>query len=103
MKTQHTKGEWVIEQHHPSIYVCSGYKGFVIAEVTNQQISHFIGNDEEAQANAKLIAAAPDMLEALNCLLETMRPHIMKMGIRKGFSEHAALAQAQTAIHKATE
>ena len=68
MKVIHTKGELVIEKREHGFYVCSGYKGFVITDVTGDQISHFIGNMEESEANAKLIASAPEMLETLNKL-----------------------------------
>jgi hypothetical protein len=58
---------------------------------------------EEARANAHLIAAAPELLEALRGLHDTMRPHIMKMNIRRGFSEHVALAAADKAIREAIQ
>ena len=57
---------------------------------------------EQAIANAKLIAQAPALLEALNLMCETMKPYIYKLGVKKGFTELTVLAQAQTAIHKAT-
>jgi hypothetical protein len=72
MKTKHTPKEWTIENHEHSINICSGYKGFVIAEVTGDCITHFIGNKEESEANAKLIAAAPVMLEALQKAIEVI-------------------------------
>ena len=44
-----------------------------------------------------------DIIRELQDLCKTMRPYIMSLNIRKGFSEHVALAQAEKAIHKATE
>lgn len=72
MKTKHTKGSWEIEEREHGFYVCSGFKGFVIADVTGDQITHFIGNKEEAEANAKLIAAAPELLAALQKAVEVI-------------------------------
>jgi len=116
MKTKHTEGKWKVDDSSEyNISVVSpwtqvvtpantmtfgDYRGALICEM---HYNSGVPTKEQALANAKLIASAPDLLEALDHLLETMRPHIMKMGIKKGFSEHAALTQAQTAIHKATE
>lgn len=76
MKTKHTQGEWIMEKHEHTIYVCSGYKGFVIAEVTGDRIAHFIGNKQEAEANAKLIATAPELLDASQSVLESLNQMI---------------------------
>ena len=105
MKTQkHTAEKWTLENlTGPLLRVTAGEKGFVIAMITGDCISHFIGNTEEAIANAKLIAAAPDMLEALNELVKNVSPYIYKLGVKKGFSEIVALEAAKTAIRKATE
>lgn len=68
-KFNHTQDNWQIERAdylkgHPFL-ITQGNNGFVIAEVTNQSITRFIGNESEAEANAKLIAAAPIMLDNL--------------------------------------
>lgn len=70
METKHTKGEWIITpmkcwKGEPILITHESKTGFVIAEITNQGNSRFISNKEEAEANAKLIAAAPKLLEAL--------------------------------------
>jgi hypothetical protein len=65
METKFTKGEWIVEDRTNPINVTCGKKGFVITQVTNTQISHFLGNEQEAKANAKLIAAAPKILMEL--------------------------------------
>lgn len=67
-KSKHTQGEWIISHganHIPSIG----------SKILHQPIAHLCrvneetkGIDAEAEANARLIAAAPDMLEALKVL-----------------------------------
>jgi hypothetical protein len=77
MKTpQHTNNYWTIEPapytSGKPIYITAGKQGFVIATVTNQSISNFIGNEKEAQANAKLISAAPDLLKAVQYMKDRL-------------------------------
>ena len=59
--TQHTPGPWVTDNGHAErdgIQVWDTVHGWIIADVVNDQ-------HDNAEANAALIAAAPDMLEAL--------------------------------------
>ena len=71
---KHTKGEWGISKHY------YGYKilidGNKIADVWNKRESYAV-TEEEALANAKLIASAPELLKALNLIQE----YINKMGV----------------------
>lgn len=59
MKTQHTQGEWEID----------GNSIFPKGLSSNIAIIQERTNEDETIANAKLIAAAPELLEALNNLL----------------------------------
>ena len=95
MKTTHTAGEWTLnEQNREDMTIRAGKNGFVIAEVTSTGVAHFLGNQSEAEANARLIAASPDLLEALQSCLNWAK---------NGNQEHLIVFEAaQAAINKAT-
>ena len=59
MKTKHTKGKWEVGGQDPDIYIESGLK----------TLCKLWGQGEEQEANAKLITAAPDLLECLDYVL----------------------------------
>lgn len=56
MKTKHTHGVWVSSGYRVDVDVADGLSG--ICEMSDWM------SDEEMEANAKLIAAAPELLEA---------------------------------------
>src|SRR5574343_371831 len=62
MTTKHTKGEWEIVRFQSSIFIESD-------NGERAELSSF-KNGDSLEANAKLIAAAPDLLEALYFFLE---------------------------------
>lgn len=72
MKTQHTKGPWIVRGHDES------QGGSLIvslsADIENDVASVYGGNEDEPlerEANARLIAAAPELLEALKDVYAT--------------------------------
>ena len=79
---KHTKGEWIVKSNSELCWVES--KTHHIATVS-------FGNE----ANAKLIAAAPDLLESLVNVLKSMDE-----GMR--FNQLQQYKQAEKAIKKAT-
>lgn len=66
MKSNHTQGEWKVEMLGKSYKVATDE--LLIADVHGF-------NEVDRQANARLIAAAPDMYEALKLLLAESRKH----------------------------
>lgn len=85
----HTPGPW--ETKWPKFNCSIESRGGVVATV---YIGHTLG-DSESQANASLIAAAPDLLEALKAL----RDHAVDDTDDRRLSE--AVANADAAIAKA--
>ena len=101
MKTQHTKGEWA-----NSIRGIKSDKGLLIAQCWYGDNSNAEGNlnavpsIEEYHANAKLIAAAPELLEALQNITKTAYPKESNSGP----AVYVKLQNiAMEAINKATE
>lgn len=67
MKTTHTPGPWEADVH-------MGRDGFTIADMIEPSICEMVSSHspEEVKANAHLIAAAPDLLDALDRLVEDL-------------------------------
>jgi hypothetical protein len=66
METKHTKGEWIMDCRNKAIEENPNHLQIISNEVQICLVNHAIGeiNVHEYVANAKLIAAAPDLLEA---------------------------------------
>ena len=101
-KTQHTKGQWSIlpeECDKPYIRIRGNRLGgrYKIANVVTPIYDGGGSQEaEETRANARLIAAAPELLEALQAALEALRGSA-------GFDEiNNAKKQVKAAIAKAT-
>ena len=94
MSAAHTPGPWVKDRYNQ----LRGPNGVQVG-VWDAGIS-WVSRDDEAEANARLIGAAPDLLEALKAM--------KRAGLREGISasEQAGLdliyEQACAAIAKAT-
>lgn len=68
-EVKHTPGPWHQTRKHPR--QISDTRGFKIAKcLTTTKGANFEMTPAEAEANARLIAAAPDMLEALEGFVE---------------------------------
>lgn len=101
MKTQHTEGEWIISvndyEEFEVVLDDSEFGTCIIASIEDQQ---------EKEANAKLIAAAPELLEALKDILDFSKDDLKAWANYKTHTRitlHGGdLIKALTAIEKAT-
>lgn len=91
MSTQHTPGPWVAFADHPEGAIPVRADGLLVAVCRYSQNPR-IGK-ENAEANAHLIAAAPELLEALKDVMDRL--------VDKHEQDESAVA-AHAAITKAT-
>lgn len=96
MKTKHTQGEWVYK--NKLVDKVASQKIFCGKKVIVQMVAYeFFGcSISEANANAKLIAAAPELLEALKRFIKFVDNQNLDY-------ESSMVLQAKIAIKKATE
>ena len=76
---KHTKGKWYSNGIHIMIEGKMGVQG----QAFLQNIPSYENNfavDKEAEANAKLMAASPDMLDALIALKDYCKYHDIRLG-----------------------
>ena len=106
METKFTKGEWVFYEtpnyHKPEcsrIDVSSRESSLWICNVQN---NGYIAEDE-GLANAKLISAAPELLNRLNSLVLSVKAHPNYIFGEEGDEWHDIVGLAEEAIKKATE
>jgi hypothetical protein len=92
MNGQHTPGPWIVKRAG-GIDVMTADRRLLIADCAGNKV----GGYEESQANALLIAAVPDLLEALKALL---RESVNESGAPLRPSREA-IATAQAAVVKA--
>jgi len=97
MQTMHTPGPWTVEgpvfnSKSPSRHIRAGLNGYP---------AHAFGQSgAEAEGNARLIAAAPEMLAALDGLLREFGRD--REGLDPEISGHARLIAAYAVLDKAT-
>jgi len=73
-KVSATPGPWYIEEHNPGEFdITSGEGGKIIAMADCE--------GKEAKANAHLIAAAPELLEALKLVRDKYQEHFENMPV----------------------
>jgi hypothetical protein len=71
MSGQHTPGPWVIDWNVSRLDIFSSTAETLIATVRRSTLSS--GMDETAKANARLIAALPELLEMLRISVEVLK------------------------------
>ena len=91
--SQHTQGPWTVENN--SIY---GNAGMIRPFIASVEDDH---RDEETNANARLIAAAPDLLDALQWITRcaSIRGPV---GTTAYLISDKRMAEVRAAIAKAT-
>jgi len=96
METKHTKGEWIIKPSASELYSdIQTQDGKRICECKSYGEGFNDATEDEREANAKLIAAAPELLKALIDCLYLIDQHD-KTGVK-------AFEKAKLAIKKSTE
>ena len=89
MNTKHTKGNWSVKSNRELTWVETD------SDLESKIICTMSSNDK-CEANAKLIAAAPDLLEALQKLLDRLDSQHHSLAIS------GTLRECREAIKKAT-
>ncbi len=97
MKTQHTKGKWTVVDSGGTVISARESTYITICKLENLPLRI----SAEVEANAKLIAAAPDMLEALQSVNNYFIDLQNKCALT--FSDERAWKLVSKAIQKATE
>jgi hypothetical protein len=101
---KHSEGPWGMSSESPRIikqYDSLGETNVIIGSASAYPKSGFFPSDEVALANARLICAAPDLLEALLALLKDEEWHAaMADEVTLGARDNIRIARA--AIEKAT-
>jgi hypothetical protein len=87
---KHTPGPWNYDRSGYSLYVNSGRELVTALSMDGKRL-------ETSEANARLIAAAPDMLDALQRARE-----VLLWNLGDDARIDAAFAAVSAAIHKAT-
>ena len=70
MEMKHTTGPWVIDWNVARLDIFSSEAKVLVASLRRSALSEDI--DEAARANARLIAAAPEMYEAIAAIATAM-------------------------------
>ena len=88
---EHTKGPWEVDElKSGNLFIQGNSRDYTVAQVLK---NHYV-DDEIHKANAKLIAASPDMLEALEGMLQAYEGDA-------GDTDSPACIKARAAIEQA--
>ena len=98
--SKHTPGPWTVTRVSKSTIVKDIYISASPERIARVCVSSTAQSIAEYEANARLIAAAPDLLEALNRLLPMAEDGIFQYGGKTGDDDDIVFARA--VIAKAT-
>ena len=96
METTHTQGEWLFSKGSTPHFQCQVY-----SQETGQTIA--VTYNDEGQHNARLIAAAPELLEALQKLVQFVEWRQDFIVEDHELGESNQYSEALSAIQKATQ
>lgn len=104
METKHTQGQWASTHDASKERGVRTFSGFICFL---PKPTHYHGQDErydneikEYEANAKLIAASPDLLEALQMMIKEFS---IISDARNEYEQEIAVSKAEKAIEKAIQ
>jgi hypothetical protein len=95
---KHTPGPWSDDWNFIVVSRADGRENYIAQICESDEEGLFIEDSAERAANARLIAAAPDLLAALRALLDWGREHTSPTDAN---SPHQLLIAASDAIAKA--
>ncbi|BAG75040.1 hypothetical protein [Pseudomonas phage PAJU2] len=111
-KQSHTPGPWVLDTIPTSVGICHRIGPFPPRRPDDVKVRHAClyadypsasnPADEELEANARLMAAAPELLEALQGMIEVYGGQYNDDCLPKSSTELELIQQARAAIAKAT-
>lgn len=73
--------------HTPGPWHTAAYETFFAVKMGPRSVAIIQSLTQEAEANARLIAAAPDLLEAAELVLTGAAPETLRAAVRKARSE----------------
>lgn len=108
---KHTPGPWQLAFIKGDIDICigvqtipeNGYSQMIVNTILPNTDKEYLKEREELEANAKLISAAPDLLEVC-ILLDELKNKILPFAETPHFEDaHDLITKAKAAIKKATK
>ena len=96
MRTKHTNGQWTAEKENKNYSIFSDK--MYIGSISSSDVE-----SEQAEANTKLIASAPELLEALQSVADFYKAKISQTQGADQFNWECRLKEIQPIIDKATK
>jgi len=96
--SEFTKGKWIAQKRTPTLFEIRNVNGKLVCELENYERNKQIMGYQELEANAKLIASAPEMLEMLQKMYDYYSTSEIISGSLRSF-----MIETRELIKKATE
>ncbi len=102
MKTKHTTGLWTFSKQDSNMYSIDGSRSTPVAMI-NPFNRDWLSEDE-IEANAKLIASAPELLKSLELAWSLLiKDEVQNTGVIRRAWNNTLMDQISNTIKKATE